>query len=75
MPEKPTVTLSGTIQKVLQFPSKPEKVQIAIEDPDRLHKEIRIENSLTDTSGQEVQLTTGSKVEVTIKAASESIGV
>jgi hypothetical protein len=38
MPEKPGVTLSGTVQKVLQFPSKPGKVQIAIEGPDRLHR-------------------------------------
>jgi len=72
MPDKPSVTLSGTVQEVLQFPSKPEKVQIAIEG---LHhvQEIRIENSLTDGSGQEVQLKTGAKVEVTIKAAPESI--
>jgi hypothetical protein len=38
MPEKPDVALSGTVQKVLQFPSKPEKIRIAIEGPDRLHK-------------------------------------
>ena len=75
MPEKPSVTVSGTVQKVLQFPSKPEKVQIAIEGPDRVHKEIRIENSLTDKSGQEVQLKTDAKVEVRIKAAPESIGL
>lgn len=73
MPEKPGIILSRTVQKVLQFPSKPEKVQIAIEDPDSSHKEIRIENSLTDSSGQEAQLKTGAKVEVTIKAAPESI--
>jgi hypothetical protein len=74
MPEKPGVTLSGTVQKVLQFPSKPEKVQIAIEGPGDLQKEIRIENSLTDKSGQEVQLKTDAKVEVRIKATPESIG-
>ena len=73
MPEKPSVTVSGTVQNVLQFPSKPEIVQIAIEGPDHLHKEIRIENTLTDKSGQEVQLKTGAKVEVTIKATPESI--
>ena len=73
MPEKPSVTVSGTVQKVLQFPRKPEKVQIAIEGPDHAHKEIRIENTLTDKSGQEVQLKPGAKVEVMIKAATESI--
>jgi hypothetical protein len=40
-----------------------------------LAQEIRIENSLTDTSGQEAQLKTGAKVEVSIKAAPESIGL
>jgi hypothetical protein len=75
MPEKPSVTVSGTVQKVLQFPSKPGKVQIAIEGPDLLHKEIRIENTLTDKSGQDVQLKTGAKVEVTIKLTPESIGL
>jgi hypothetical protein len=64
MPEKPSVTVSGTVQKVLKFPSKPEKVQIAIEGPGHEHKEIRIENTLTDKSGQGVQLKTGAKVEV-----------
>jgi hypothetical protein len=73
MPEKPGVTVSGTVQKVLQFPSKPERAQIAIEGPGDLHKEIRIENSLTDKSGQEVQLKTGAKV--TIETAPESIGL
>ena len=73
MPEKPGVTLSGTVKKVLKFPSKPEKVQIAIESPNRLPENIGIENSLTDKSGQEVQLKTSAKAEVTIKAAPESI--
>jgi hypothetical protein len=40
-----------------------------------LHEEIRIENSLTDKSGEEVQLKTDAKVEVRIKAAPESIGL
>ena len=75
MPEKPSVTVSGTVQKVLQSPSQPEKVQIAIGGPDPLHQEIRIENSLANENGQEVHLQTGAKVEVTIKAAPESIGL
>ncbi len=73
MPED--VTLSGIVQKVLQFPSKPEKLQIATEGTGDLQKEIRIENSLTDKSGQEVQLKTDAKVEVRIKAVPESIGL
>jgi hypothetical protein len=52
MPEKPSATLPGTVRKVLQFPNKSEKVEIAIEGPDRLHKEIPIEKSLTDSNGK-----------------------
>jgi hypothetical protein len=73
MTEKPSVTVSGTVRKVVQFPNKPEEVQIAIEGPDLLPEEIRIENTLTDKSGQDVRLKTGAKVEVTIKATPESI--
>jgi len=73
MPEKPSVTLSGTVREVLQFPSQPEKAQIAVEGPDPLHKEIRIENRPANENGQEVHLQTGAKVKVTIKAAPESI--
>jgi hypothetical protein len=73
MPEKPSATLPGTVRKVLQFPNKSEKVEIAIEGPDHLDEEIRIENSLTDSSGQEVQLKTRAKVKITIKAEPESI--
>ena len=73
MPEKPSATLPGTVRKVLQFPNKFEKVEIAIEGPDHLDEEIRIENSLTDSGGQEVQLKTRAKVKITIKAEPESI--
>lgn len=73
MPEKPSTTLSGTVQEVVQFPSKPEKAQIVIEGPEHLPTEIRIENRLTDESGQQVHLKPGAKVEVTIKAQPEAI--
>ena len=73
MPEKPSATLPGTVRKVLQFPNKSEKVEIAIEGPDHLREEISIENGLTDSSGQEVQLKTGARVRIAIKAEPESI--
>jgi hypothetical protein len=63
----------GYSDQVLQFPSKPERVQVAIEGPEHLHKKISIENSLIDKSGQEVQSKMGAKV--TIKASPESIGL
>ena len=44
-------------------------VPVAIKGSDHSHKEIRIENSLTDKSGQEIQIENGARVELTIKAA------
>lgn len=73
MPEKPSATLPGTVRKVLQFPNKSEKVEIAIEGPNPLHEKIRIENNLTDSNGQEVQLKKGAKVKIVIKAEPESV--
>jgi len=44
--KKPTVTLAGTVQKILKEPGEPEKVEITIEGADALYKEIRIDNTL-----------------------------
>ena len=49
-------------------PSEPERAQIAVEGADHLYKELRIENTLTDASGNEVQLKAGAMVEITVKA-------
>ncbi len=72
--EKPSVTLSGTVEKIIEpvHPSMPEKAQIAVEGADDLYQEIRIENTLTDDSGAEVQLKEGAHVEVTVEA--EAVG-
>jgi hypothetical protein len=75
MPENPSVTLPGTVRKIIlpANPMEPEKAQIDIEEgADPLYKEIRIENSLTDENGREVKLTKGAKVEVTVEAPSGS---
>jgi hypothetical protein len=70
MAEKPSVTLPGTVEKIIppSAPSEPEKAQISVEGADDLYKEIRIENSLTTESGHEVRLTKGAEVEVTVEA-------
>ena len=52
---------------------EPDHAQIAIEGVDHQYEAIRIENTLTDKSGNEVQLKPGAEVEVTIKAAPEAI--
>lgn len=69
-PEKPSVTLPGTVEKIIPppVPSMPEKAQISVEGADDLYKEIRLENTLTDENGKEVKLKEGAKVEVTLEA-------
>jgi hypothetical protein len=70
MPEKPSATLPGTVEKIIKslHPEEPEKAQIAVEGADHLYKEIRIENTLTDENGDKVRLKPGAHVEVTVEA-------
>jgi hypothetical protein len=74
MTEKPSATLPGTVEKIIKspFPSEPEKAQIAVEGADHLYKEIRIENALTDESGERVHLKPGAEVKVTVEAEPEA---
>jgi hypothetical protein len=74
MADKPSTTKPGTVQKIIKSPdpSEPEKAEIAVQGADDLYKEIRIENTLTDEKGNEVQLKVGAKVEVTVEAAPEA---
>ncbi len=69
-PGKPSVTLPGTVEKIIPppHPSQPEKAQIGVEGADDLYREIRVENTLKDEDGKPVALKAGSKVEVTIEA-------
>ena len=71
--EKPSTTLSGTVEKVIKSPDPdiPEKAQITVEGAEDLYREIRIENALTDENGQIVSLKPGAPVEVTIEADPE----
>ena len=74
MTENPSVTLPGTVEKIIKpsAPSDAEKAQIAIEGADELYREIRVENSLTDENGNEVRLKKGASVEVTVEASPEA---
>jgi hypothetical protein len=75
LPEKPSVTLPGTVEKIIPSPDprEPEKAQINIEDADHLYKEVRIENSLTDEKGKKVKLKEGAQVEVTVEATPSGV--
>ena len=68
--EKPSVTLPGRVEKIIEArrSNEPEKAQISVEGADVLYKEIRIENSLTDKNGDEVRLKPGAEVDVTVEA-------
>ena len=70
MTEKPSVTLPGKVEKIIEspLPSEPDKAQISVEGADTLYQEIRIENTLTDENGHEVRLVKGAEVEITVEA-------
>jgi len=70
--KKPSTALRETVEKIVPS-SEPEKAQIAIEGAEPLYKELRIENALTDASGNEVQLKRGAEVEVTVEAGSRGV--
>jgi len=68
--EKATVTLPGTVEKIIPpvDPSEPEKAQIAVDGAEDLYRELRVENTLQDPEGNLVRLKKGVEVEVTIGA-------
>jgi hypothetical protein len=68
IPEKPSTTIPGTVNKIIPSlrPSQPEKAQIAVDGTDRRHRHLRIENTLTDEHGDDVRLKKGARVEVTV---------
>jgi hypothetical protein len=72
--EKAAATLSGTVEKIIPpiTPNHPEKAQISVEGAEDLYKEIRVENTLQDESGNEVVLKNGAKVDITIEADPEA---
>jgi hypothetical protein len=72
--EKATVTLPGTVEKIIPAlgTHEPEKAQIAVEGAEDLYREIRIDNILQDEAGNDVNLKKGAEVEVTIAADSDA---
>src|ERR1022692_5306502 len=70
IPEQPSVILPGTVDKIIPSPSanQPEKAQIAVDEADDRHRDLLIENTLTDENGDDVKLKKGAHVEVTVTA-------
>jgi hypothetical protein len=75
MAEKPSITLPGTVEKIIKpsDPGQPEKAQIGIEGADEMFCEIRIENSLTTENGKQVRLKKGAEVDVTVEVDREAV--
>jgi len=69
--EKPSTTLTGTVQKIIPpfIPSEAEKAQIGVEGADHLYRELRIKNELIDDEGERVKLKPGAEIELTIEAS------
>jgi hypothetical protein len=69
-PEPPSTTVSGTVDKIIPATSlkKPERAQIAVDRTGHRHRNLRIENTLTDEHGDDVKLKKGAHVEVTVAA-------
>jgi hypothetical protein len=73
-PETASVTLPGTVNKVIKSPdpSEPDKAQIVVEGADELYREIRIDNALQTDKGEEVALKPGTEVDVTVEAPADA---
>jgi hypothetical protein len=69
VPDQPSTTMPGTVDKIIPSsrPNRPEKAQIGVKEADHGHRDLRIENALTDEHGDEVKLKKGAHVEVTVK--------
>jgi hypothetical protein len=68
IPERPSTTMPGIVDKIIPSPrlSEPEKAQIAVDGADQGYRDLRIENTLTDEHGDDVRLKKGTGVEVTV---------
>jgi hypothetical protein len=66
--------MKGTVQKAIKpiHPGQPEKVQIDIQGADDLYREVRIEDEVTDESGEKARLKPGAEVDVIIEADSSA---
>ena len=67
--------MRGTVQEVLKplLSDEPEKAQISVDEAEELYREIRIENVLTDETGEKVRLKPGADVDVVVEADTDAI--
>jgi hypothetical protein len=62
--------LHGSVKKVIKpvLPNEPEKAEIEIHEAEDLYKEIRVENVVTDETGNKEHLKPGEDVDVILEA-------
>ena len=67
---RPWKTVSAVVHKIIRtgVDCQPEKAEISVTPAEYLFREIRIENTLTDPSGELVALKQGAHVDVTFEA-------
>jgi hypothetical protein len=65
--------LSGRVEKVIKpkIGSGTEKAEIVLDEAEPFYREIRIENKLKDSAGEDVALKPGAPVEVAVEADEE----
>lgn len=71
---KANATVPAFVEEIIKprVPGGAEKAQIAIQGADHYYREIRVENSLTDSKGRKVGLKPGAEIEVTLEADTEA---
>lgn len=68
IPDRLSTTMSGIVDRIIASPrpSQPEQANIVLDAPDKLHRDLRIENRLIDEHGDDVSLKKGAHVQVTL---------
>ena len=64
--------MPGTVDRIIESPGKPEEANIAFDGANHRHRDLRIENTLTDQHGDDVRLKKGAHVELTVTAKPKS---
>jgi chorismate mutase len=66
-------TIPAVAKQIIKsrFSNQPERVEISLQEADDLFREIRIENSFSNETGQSVGLVAGTALDVTFEASSK----
>jgi hypothetical protein len=70
MSDTPRMSLPGIVERIIKSPSPSEadKAQITVDEGDHRFRDIRIDNTLKNESGDDVSLKLGAHVEITVMA-------